>query len=285
MDLGLGFDDSDFERKEKITAGTKTSYNAKVCNPLWFETEGEVDPDKYTLQLKYSADYHFHQGNYETAAMKYEQLLELIPMSNMPMRQDVQESLCRSYTKLGRHKDSTDIAFTMVEQMRREDDARQRQSLLLLSQACKAAQDWTGCICALEELASRQSQYAPFWLELGRAYLHCFKDRGDSLQHLPQIVTCFVRARILLASVLHTVGKVAREKSETIICKIDAELQELDASQKVIDQAKEATRSDIEYTAPADDEEDSASANKTQVFNSDAFRKRWFSWTDKLDKT
>ena len=34
MDLGLGFDDSDFERKEKTTAGTKTSYNARVCNPL-----------------------------------------------------------------------------------------------------------------------------------------------------------------------------------------------------------------------------------------------------------
>ena len=34
MDLGLGFDDSDFERKQKTTAGTKTSYNAKVCTSL-----------------------------------------------------------------------------------------------------------------------------------------------------------------------------------------------------------------------------------------------------------
>ena len=39
---------------------------------------------------------------------------EMIPENNMPMRQDVQESLCRSYTKLNRHRESTDIAYRLV---------------------------------------------------------------------------------------------------------------------------------------------------------------------------
>ncbi|XP_076441238.1 uncharacterized protein C8orf76 homolog [Babylonia areolata] len=291
MDLGLGFDDDDFERKQKTTAGTKTSYNAKICSPLWFEGEEEEasDPNTYIHQQKFSADYHFYKGGYEIAATKYKMLLERIPESNMPLRQDVQESLCRSYTQLGRHQESLDIAYRMVERMRTEDEARQRQSLILLSQACREAKDWTGCIGALEELVSGQSHFAHFWLELGRAYQWRFHSGGGDrdCRNVAEILTCFARARVLLESVQNTAVKGTRERNEATISKINKEIQDLGATQELVNQAVDVMRADLEHNSAGgeEDEKDNGASAAAAALSPDAFRKRWFSWIDKHGKT
>ncbi|KAK7490418.1 hypothetical protein BaRGS_00018397 [Batillaria attramentaria] len=272
MDLGLDFDDSDFETKQKPRVGPLTSYNARTCSPLWFEkSAGGGDEELLAQRLKFSGDYHYHAENYEAAASKYRQLLGLIHENNTSMRQDVEESLCRCYMKLRQHTESLQLAKKLVEMMKTEDEARQRQTLILYAQVCRCAGDWKGCVCALEQLAGQQSHYAQFWLQLGQAYHQLEfsqacqqQQQREKAQHhstyrYARIVTCYVRARLLLESVLNTVGQMARERNEKTIQEIEKEISQLGVSQDLTDYAIQVMRTDIErqdFTGPVGDSDD-----------------------------
>ncbi|PVD23250.1 hypothetical protein C0Q70_16514 [Pomacea canaliculata] len=288
MDLDLAFDDSDFQRKEELKVGQSTSYNVKMCTELWFERDPDEEDTEYRIQqLKFSGDYNYFQGNFEAATFKYQELLDLLPANNFPVRQDVEESLSRCYMKLNRHKESIQTAQKLVDMMKVYDEAKQRQSLILFSQVCKCAKDWPGCITALEQLAHHQSHYAQFWLDLANAYYQYSHSEGESISYNFQvrIVTCYIRARLLLESVLNTVGQMTKERNQKLIAEIDQELSHLNVSSELIDQAAEITRADIEcqdaLSTNGDEEDIEEKQKEKEKFCEEAFFKRWFSWAGK----
>ncbi|XP_014789207.1 uncharacterized protein C8orf76 homolog isoform X2 [Octopus bimaculoides] len=116
MELGLNFDDTFYEDNKKELKPLPTCYNAKYCSMLWFENAVAKEDEEKLQHLKFSADFHFGQGNYLEAIEKYDKAIGLLPEHNSSMHQDMTESLARAHLMTGNHHQAIHIANKLYHQ-------------------------------------------------------------------------------------------------------------------------------------------------------------------------
>ncbi|XP_068014713.1 uncharacterized protein C8orf76 homolog isoform X1 [Melanerpes formicivorus] len=114
--LGWQFEDSLFAPSRERGPGREpvSSCDAKLCEPLWFDSEADSEEGARGLTAsKFRADWAYRQRHFEKALCEYSSCLLLLPASNIAMRRDVQEGQARCLSHLGRHKEALDIAERM----------------------------------------------------------------------------------------------------------------------------------------------------------------------------
>uniref|UniRef100_A0A0B6ZCU2 Uncharacterized protein n=1 Tax=Arion vulgaris TaxID=1028688 RepID=A0A0B6ZCU2_9EUPU len=262
MDIGLAFDDDDLNTTREKSRDIYLPYDVKTCIPQWFESvvnsyendspsASTVDLDQIPHLFKFSGDYHYHLRNYEKAAERYKRSLDLLPENNVSVRQDVKESLCRCYLYCEHVAESLQMARDLVSEMSGEDEAHQRQSLILLSSVCEKAERWAECTESLEKLCTKQAYFAQSWDQLGDAYMklhinqpaaediprreESFRyNEGDNVDpdaYLVKQLTCYIRASLLLQSVMSTASSFIKTRNGTLIAKLSEKISNLHFSE------------------------------------------------------
>lgn len=178
--------------------------------------------------LKFSGDYHYSKKEYLKAAEKYEQVLDVLSEVNVTVSQDTKESLCRSYMYCGKQERSLDLAKQLVAQMSKEDEARQRQSLILYSSVCTYAELWPDCADTLEKLIPLSPYYDKFWMQLGHAYMQLSSgltsSTGDLLcsseEYIILALTCFIKASLLVQTNPYKVSEKTLSRNKEVLVQI-----------------------------------------------------------------
>ncbi|XP_064605882.1 uncharacterized protein C8orf76 homolog [Liolophura sinensis] len=241
--MEFNFDDSIFLTEKRCASQEKlTSYNAKICSPLWFEdAESDSDESKIT-QLKFSADYHYMVGRYDKARQKYQAILESLPPGGMCMRRDVLESLSRCHLNVGNKAEAVRVARQLFEQGTNED--HEIQGLSLLHHIYTKTEDFTEDLPILQRLVTFHPQYHLYWLHMGAVYQGLVA-RGDlspacEADHHVKTFTCYLRAKLLLKFSQRTSGSFVKsnqlnlsEEITEVIEKMDFTLDEKDRAEKV----------------------------------------------------
>ncbi|KAH9523370.1 hypothetical protein Btru_039857 [Bulinus truncatus] len=267
MDLGLDFDDEDLEVAQKTNKNsTLQSYTVKMYTSEWFESAlaelkennlqftDKLATDQIPHAYKMSGDIHYFKGNYKKASEQYISSLEILPENNVCVRQDIMESLCRSYIYLGQVEESYTLAKNLVEEMSTQDEARQRQSLILFSFICSVSCKWAESVECLEKLCSLQPYYAQFWNQLGDAYAKLsdselpLADCSEELSQGFQIkkLTCYIRTKLIHQSVLGTASGVIRNRNLCLIRELEQKIDSIPMSETEKSLAMERMQDEIE---------------------------------------
>ncbi|CAL1536682.1 unnamed protein product [Lymnaea stagnalis] len=243
MDLGLAFDDDDLQNfKKKIDDISALPYHVKIVQPEWFESafdvQGlhgwtEIETEQVPHAYKMSGDFHYYKQNYRKASEQYQNALDLLPENNVSVRQDLIESLSRCYMYIGQTEESLHLARNLVHDLSKEDEAHQRQSLILLSSVCAKAGLWAEFVNCLEKLCCLQPYYAQFWSQLGDAYANLLNEiqmrHDDADDPTPldcQIrqLTCYTRAKLLHKSVNGTASSLVRLRNMNLIRELEKKI-------------------------------------------------------------
>lgn len=288
MDLGLDFDDDDFESKKSSDQGNKKSYNAKFCHEHWYNTV-EPEPENAAVIIKFRGDNSYHKKNYHDALQQYKDALGTLPANNKVLRQDLMECLARCYLHMEKYAEAMDISQQLVRDAK--SSQQQMQTWLLLSQVQEEAGDFYGLEETLKLLLMMHPFTYTFWIKMGTCYSNQTGDRTPSNKEELRMreLTCLIRARLLLKNILRNAGSVFKSKLTEILQKVEDSLLKLNADDSLIDRAIKHLREDIYMT-----EEDNGESNVTESGQSSVkvdqekeesskdttsnFDLKWFSW-------
>nr|XP_022319806.1 uncharacterized protein C8orf76 homolog [Crassostrea virginica]XP_022319807.1 uncharacterized protein C8orf76 homolog [Crassostrea virginica]XP_022319808.1 uncharacterized protein C8orf76 homolog [Crassostrea virginica] len=281
MELGLDFDDKDFieEKKTSVNESRLKSYNAKVCDPLWFENTEIQDSETAANIYKFKGDHRYYHKQYEEAVLCYKQGLDNLPMTNRCMRHDLNESMARCYLALGKTLEALDLTQNLINTSTNPDQTT--QACVLLQQIQQKQCDVEGEETTLKQLISIHPFNAEFWLMLKECYVQKFSARGletleASSQEYTKLLTCLVRARLLIRSVRSSVASFVKERHLKLIKEIEADLEKLKPSEACLDLAKKHLGEDIFKLDNLEDEKERI--DQLVTVESVNFEDRWFKW-------
>ncbi|KAK3782491.1 hypothetical protein RRG08_061722 [Elysia crispata] len=171
-ELGLAFDDDDLHtQKKKNNKDRDLPYCVKIVEPRWFDEETDLDDcsDQEPQVFKFRGDYRYRLKDYAGAADHYKAALGILPENNVAVNQDLRESLARCYAFMGDHIEALKLSNDLAKEMSVEDEARQRQSLILHAFVCEKACFWEECVQTLQKLCMLQPNFPQIWCQLGDA--------------------------------------------------------------------------------------------------------------------
>nr|XP_011443622.2 uncharacterized protein C8orf76 homolog [Crassostrea gigas] len=279
MELGLDFEDTDLIEEKKTSdkkSGLK-SYNAKVCGPLWFEHCEILDAETTANICKFRGDHKYYNKQYEEALLCYRQALESLPMTNRCMRHDLNESIARCYVALDKTAEAVDLAQNLLNTSTNADQTT--QACILLQQIQHKQSDVGGEETTLKQLIMLHPFNAEFWLMLKRCFCQKFclreltKLEQQSIEYI-KLLTCLVRARLLIRSVRTSVASFVKERHQGLIKEIEADIEKLNPSESCLACAKKHLGEDIFKLDNADDDKEREDLNMESV----NFEDRWFKW-------
>eukprot|EP00105_Crassostrea_gigas_P023691 XP_011443622.1 PREDICTED: uncharacterized protein C8orf76 homolog [Crassostrea gigas] len=278
MELGLDFEDTDLIEEKKTSdkkSGLK-SYNAKVCGPLWFEHCEILDAETTANICKFRGDHKYYKKQYEEALLCYKQALESLPMTNRCMRHDLNESIARCYVALDKTAEAVDLAQNLLNTSTNADQTT--QACILLQQIQHKQSDVGGEETTLKQLIMLHPFNAEFWLMLKRCFCQKFclreltKLEQQSIEYI-KLLTCLVRARLLIRSVRTSVASFVKERHQGLIKEIEADIEKLNPSESCLACAKKHLGEDIFKLDNADDDKE-----RDLNMESVNFEDRWFKW-------
>ncbi|XP_046565810.1 uncharacterized protein C8orf76 homolog [Haliotis rubra] len=301
MELGLALEDEDLgETRDRSNVPKLTSFNAKVCFPLWFETELDLTDDRVSDSnsqlLKFSGDHQYRHGNFASAAEMYAKSIKVLPGHAQATRLDLHQSLARCCLRLGRVQEAADTAQYLVDTAQNVD--QKKQSYILQSEVAIATKDWQKAESCLHFLIGQQPHYTHFWLQLAQVYQQ--EVLRDDHQDTPvvnptdqgtlnvgvcarmKLITCYLRTKLLLQSVHRSVSEVIRQRDQVLLQQMEEKLQELAVSEEIMARGSEFLGRDIRLENWDDNDVESNNLYKTfklPAGGRDDFNIRWFAWS------
>ncbi|GFR99823.1 zinc fingers and homeoboxes protein 1, isoform 2 [Elysia marginata] len=188
-------------------------------------------------------------------------LSSVLPENNVAVSQDIKESLARCYAFLGNHIEALKVSRDLVKEMSVEDEARQRQSLMVHAFVCEKACLWNECVKTLQRLCLLQPNFPQTWYHLGEAMLKLTlvpetsgdlkpmtddsqtdphnspkttspsdnskdKDENKKMQLLI-IMMCYNQAKVFLESVLRNASDIIKVRNQRLIAEISVKIKDL----------------------------------------------------------
>ncbi|GFO18873.1 Zinc fingers and homeoboxes protein 1, isoform 2 [Plakobranchus ocellatus] len=326
-DLGLAFDDEDLQTQKKKQARDKDlPYHVKIVTPQWFDEAVKLTdcPGQEPQVMKFRGDYRYKLRDYTTAAEHYINALEILPENNGAVGQDLRESLARCYAYTGNYDDGLKLARDLVKEMSMEDEAHQRQSLMLLSFVCEKAHLWEECVQSLQKLCLLQPNFPQTWCQLGDAMSHLIysenlncspshkKDMQNTVntvsenripisssldgsieRHLEVAVICYNRAKFLFESVMSSASDLIKTRNQKILTEIAEKIENLPLPEEIKQRASKTVIKPVGIqTEDADDTEGKGKAedaeNQNEVCKHDdistLFHQKFCSWNSNSQK-
>ncbi|RUS76236.1 hypothetical protein EGW08_016009 [Elysia chlorotica] len=307
-ELGLAFDDDDLDtQKKKNNKDRDLPYHVKIVEPRWFDGANDCS-DQEPQVLKFRGDYRYRLKNYAEAAHQYRAALDILPENNVAVGQDIRESLARCYSFMGNHIESVKISEDLAKEMSLEDEARQRQSLILHAFVCEKACLWEECVLSLQKLCLLQPNFPQTWFQLGEAMSKLYQVPVPSIRKETQasgdtskrsdctssIIShssegaisrdkdpekeknlfltfmCYTRAKLMFESVMRNANDIIKMRNQKIIAEISEKLENLPLS-------NELRQKSIEVGSMEDHEDSCEHQNIFKDGNiSDLFYSRFF---------
>ncbi|XP_046327565.2 uncharacterized protein C8orf76 homolog isoform X1 [Haliotis rufescens] len=297
MELGLALEDEDMgQTRDRSNIPTLTSFNAKVCSPLWFESELNLTDDSVSETnsqlLKFSGDLHYRHGNFASAAEMYSKSFKVLPGHAQATRLDLHQSMTRCYLRLGRVQEAADTAQYLVETAQNID--QKKQSYILKSEVAIATHNWQEAESCLHFLIGQQPHYTHFWLQLAQicqqGALHDSHNHQGELMveecKRMKLITCYLRTKLLLQSVHRSVSEVIRQRDQALLQQMEERLEELEVSEEIMARGSEFLGRDIRLEKWDGDDLESNNPDKTldktfklPVGGREDFNIRWFAWS------
>ncbi|XP_061175499.1 uncharacterized protein C8orf76-like [Saccostrea echinata] len=281
MELGLDFEDTDFieEKRTNVKESKLRSYNAKVCGPMWFEDAEVSDSETAANIYKFRGDQRYYNKQYEEAVSCYKKALENLPLSNRCMRHDLNESLARCYVALDKTAEALDLTQSLINSCTNIDQRTQTHVLLqqIQHRLCHLEDEET----TLKQLINLHPFNVEFWLMLKHSYWTRFWC-DDSVkcephsQEYTKLLTCLVRARLLIRSVRTSVVSFVKERHQHLMKQVEADLEKLQPSESCLSAAKKHLGEDIFKLDNA--EEDVKEPEQNPNVDYLDFEDRWFKW-------
>ncbi|KAK3091149.1 hypothetical protein FSP39_017516 [Pinctada imbricata] len=187
----------------------------------WYNKAEVTDPETAATVFKFKGDNLFFWKNYSEASECYRHGLDNLPESNRCMRQDLRESLTRCYMYMNKTAEALQLAHTLVEKASNTDTSL--QALTLLQQIQHHFQDYNGEEDTLKQLLVLHPFNVQLWMKLAQCYHLLYSQLCPlpcgSREHV-KILTCLVRARLLIRSVRFSVGSFIKEKYQKLLEKV-----------------------------------------------------------------
>ncbi|KAL3869485.1 hypothetical protein ACJMK2_042162 [Sinanodonta woodiana] len=290
MELGLGFDDEDFENEEK-QAVTPVSYNAKFSSPLWFLSAAAEDTDSIAQLRKFKGDNFFYQGNYIEAGEAYRACLDALPENNKIMQREVNESLARCFLHLGEAEKALKVAEELQKNCMTVD--QNLQVLCFFQQIYRTMDRVNDEIAVLHHLILLHRFNVQFWVKLARAYEKLISMRpladSDGVQILHgdlKILTCFIRVRLLLRSCYHSVGSFIKHSNNQLLEQVEEKIQRYCSDERLLALATEYLKRDLweQEGSTSQNEKGDLSDMTLRTKTSEvthSFENQWFTWIEK----
>ncbi|XP_048757995.1 uncharacterized protein C8orf76 homolog [Ostrea edulis] len=282
MELGLDFEDTDFIEEKKTAANESKlkSYNAKVCGPMWFEETEFLDLETAANVYKFRGDQRYYHNQYEEAVSCYKDALENLPLTNRCMRHDLNESLARCYVALEKTAEALELTQNLINSSTNTDQTL--QAYVLLHHIQHKQQDLEGEEASLKQLITLHPFNVEFWLMLKTCYWQkfCADDWmkwDQQSQEYTKLLTCLIRARLLIRSVRTSVISFVKERHQRLMKQVDADIEKLQPTEPCIALAKKHLGEDIFKLDNAEDtiKEPPEQDQNTEFLN---FDERWFKW-------
>ncbi|ESP05365.1 hypothetical protein LOTGIDRAFT_227988 [Lottia gigantea] len=310
MELGLGFEDEDFEQNNKAKEPI-ISYNAKFCYSKWFNDNEEIEKAADKSQIyKFSADSFYYNGDYTQALKKYQLCKGLIiniycrkisghhlfkdfltireteksqtdhlPYELTPVWRDVVESIARCYLNLHQFDKSERIARHLLEKS--EYIIFKRQSLTLLYDIQSTRNDdMEDQIETLQSLLQLDCCYAPYWYKLYHLYrkqheLSPPAVSNSKYSYPVKAATCLVRARFLRRALHNQACDIVTERNSKILIEIEKYLEELNITIEIIN----TIRSWMLSTQQEENEENTLENICENILSGRELEEKWFGWS------
>lgn len=286
MELGLDFDDEDFESKRQTGLESQKSYSVKICTDFWYNFE-KPEPDNAGVIYKFRGDNLYHQKSYIEAIDCYKDGLDSLPLNNKALRQDILECMARCYLHIDKHAEALEIAHKLMSDAKSFDQVMQTR--LLLSQIQERNNDFLGQEENLKHLLMMHPFTYSLWIKLGHCYQIMMEDNNTETLKLRRL-SCLVRVRLLLRNILRNSDSFFKVKLLKLLQETEEQLIQLEVPDH-ISLAVKFLREDMEESLDEDDnnerDEHKESYVNIEVTESevDSFEQRWFSWIANIQLT
>ncbi|XP_068208202.1 uncharacterized protein C8orf76-like [Palaemon carinicauda] len=166
--------DDDLFSEERQRYNPDEDYSARFCESCWFlEASVDVlvsDEDKLSVQ-KHSADYLFFIKDFKSALVKYECILNSLPVNNTTVRRECYEGILRSCIKLK----CFEKAYEYAEKLHSTSKTIEQNtvSCSALIDAGIAAGEYSAALKVAQLLVTIHPFNADAWLKLAHCYA-CF---------------------------------------------------------------------------------------------------------------
>ncbi|XP_063610215.1 uncharacterized protein LOC134784111 [Penaeus indicus] len=165
-----GLDDDLFE-VERERAKADEEYSARFCDDCWFLDVGPEElvsqEDNLSVQ-KYIAEYLFLRKDYDSAILKYNEILSDMPTSNIATKRECYEGIARSHLRKGTPKDAIEYAEKLHTTSKTVEQAT--VSCSLLADVNLAAGEYKDALSAAQTLVTLHSFNSDAWLKLACVY-------------------------------------------------------------------------------------------------------------------
>ena len=98
------------------TLGVVTFSGSSICTSISERPRDTCLQNDFML-LKYRADLFYSLKNFVSAAPLFEKVLELLPPLNAMVKREVNDSLARCYSQLGKHGQAKERAMQLVRRL------------------------------------------------------------------------------------------------------------------------------------------------------------------------
>ncbi|XP_070566250.1 uncharacterized protein [Ptychodera flava] len=217
MEFGAEFDEDLFGETKSRSANVTRTYNAKICEPMWFKDD--VDYEDLAEQVQhyiYQGDLLYYQEKFEEAIHYYEKARARLSPSNIALKRMLQESLARCHMNCARHIEAEILAKEMFEESHYLEQKTSAYNLLVwvYHAAGKTLEEQK----AVQQLISLQSSNAVLWMKLANTYFVLARQKGwrnDSDE--TQVADTFDKMNFKQsASVPRTVGQNMKSNSKDL---------------------------------------------------------------------
>lgn len=285
MDLGLGFDDEDFESKKQSGQDNKKSYNAKFCSEYWYYSE-IPEPENAGVIYKFRGDNLYHQKSYTEALDLYKEGLESLPSNNKTLRQDILECMARCYLHTEKYAEALDIAQRLIVDAKSFDQIMQTR--LLLSQIQDKMNDIEGLEESLKLLLTMHPFTYSLWVKLGQCYQIQMENSKNNINSVKlKRLSCLVRVRLLLRNIIRNSGSFYKEKLLRLLKKTEDLQSELEVPDHIVHMAAKHLKEDLGQNEDENVESNRQNDSPVEAGQGDVknFDQRWFSWIQHDDLT
>lgn len=179
-----GLDDDLFE-VERERAKADEEYSARFCDDCWFMDVGpeELVSQEDTLSVqKYIAEYLFLRKDYESAILKYNEILSDLSAGNIATKRECCEGIARSHLKKGTPKDAIEYAEKLHTTSKTVEQATVSCSLLV--DVNLAAGEFKDALSAAQTLVTLHSFNSDTWLKLACVYAALYNVAIPNVQDL-----------------------------------------------------------------------------------------------------
>uniref|UniRef100_A0A8C2UJB2 Chromosome 8 open reading frame 76 n=1 Tax=Chinchilla lanigera TaxID=34839 RepID=A0A8C2UJB2_CHILA len=168
--IGCEFEDSVFEEGPERRPAPPAPYDAKRCEPQWFDEEAESSDDVEVLTVKkFRGDLAYRRQEYQKALQEYSSISENLSPTNFAMRRDIWEGQARCLAHLGRHVEALEIATNLENKATNIDHLT--TVLYLQLGICSSWPNLEKTISCLQKLIALHPFNPWTWGKLAEAYL------------------------------------------------------------------------------------------------------------------